>query len=92
MIANFILTHQKATRVLFVIIPLLLLWTIPFVTILWGPGVLDAIRVTEEASPSVFWGLASAGALSSIYFSYRGMQYLWYWSGNIYTDLESNPG
>ena len=89
MLVNFILTNRKATRVLLVIIPFLVLWTTTSAIILWIPGVLDAIRSTEETIPKIFWlGSVIPGVLLSGYFSLRGAHYLWVWSATIYEDLE----
>ena len=89
MLVNFILTNRKVTRVLFVIIPFLVLWTATSAIILWIPGVLDAIRSTEETIPEIFWlGSVIPGVLLSGYFSLRGAHYLWVWSAIIYEDLE----
>ena len=89
MLVNFILTNRKATRVLFVIIPFLVLWAATSVVIFWIPGVLDAIRSTEDSIPGIFWlGSIIPGILLSGYFSVRGAHYLWVWSATIYEGLE----
>ena len=91
MLANFVLGHQKTTKLLLTAAPFLLVWTLTAIIPLWCPGVMEAIKATEEAVPNVFRGTVSAGAISSLYFSYQGIHYLWYWSENIYTDIENDP-
>ena len=86
---NFVLTHRTSTRVLFVVIPFLVLWTIFSVVIRWAPGFLDAIKLTIATVPEIFWfGSVLPGAVLSVYFSIRGAHHLWVWSATIYDGLD----